>query len=142
VNPEITHLPDSPATAHRFTALLSATRRSARLARWLTVPQLADWGQPHDTAEQIDAEQAAKAALHGQLPGRSFRLGLSLTPPATLRIAVSDPRPERLPAAPGEPAAEAESGRGLLIVTAPADRWGVDLTIPPLKTVWAELDQA
>lgn len=142
MNPEIARLPAPAATRH-FTVLLSATRRGARLARRLTVQQLADWGEPYGTAEQIVAELASNAALHARLPGRSFRLALSLDPPATLRIAVSDPRPERLPEPPRNPDpladAESESGRGLLIVAALADRWGVDLTAPHLKTVWAEL---
>ncbi|MDH6128519.1 anti-sigma regulatory factor (Ser/Thr protein kinase) [Kitasatospora sp. GP82] len=112
--------------------------------------QLIEWGEPYETAEQIVAELAANAALHGRVPGRvpgrSFRLSLSLDSGltgSTLRIAVSDPRPERLPelrAPQAVSGVEDESGRGLLIVVALADRWGVDLTVRPLKTVWAELD--
>ncbi|WP_280701612.1 ATP-binding protein [Kitasatospora sp. GP82] len=125
-------------------------RQAHRLARRLTVQQLIEWGEPYETAEQIVAELAANAALHGRVPGRvpgrSFRLSLSLDSGltgSTLRIAVSDPRPERLPelrAPQAVSGVEDESGRGLLIVVALADRWGVDLTVRPLKTVWAELD--
>ncbi|WP_344635837.1 ATP-binding protein [Kitasatospora cystarginea] len=145
MNLEIGHPlpPGCAASARHFTVLLSATRRGARLARRLTVQQLAEWGELYETAEQIVAELAANAAVHGRVPGRSFRLSLSLDPGVTLRIAVADPRPERLPE-PGDFGAlagvDAESGRGLLIVAALADRWGVDLTVRPVKTVWAELD--
>jgi hypothetical protein len=36
------------------------------------------------------------------------------------------------------PAPDSESGRGLVIVEALADRWGVELGPRPRKTVWAE----
>ncbi|WJD98991.1 ATP-binding protein [Streptomyces antimycoticus] len=95
---------------------------------------------PHETAALIIAELAANAALHGRVPGRNFRLTLSVTG-NTLRIEVRDPRVERLPTvrpAPG-PEAPRECGHGLLLVEELADRWGV---VPELigKTVWAELD--
>ncbi|MGK4584388.1 ATP-binding protein [Kitasatospora sp. HPMI-4] len=145
MNAETTHLPGPAvaAAARHFTVLLSGTRRGARLARRFAVQQLTDWGEPYETAEQIVAELASNAAVHGRLPGRSFRLTLSLDPGVTLHIAVTDPRPELLPE-PGDfgvlTGEDAESGRGLLIVAALADRWGVDLTVSPVKTVWAELD--
>lgn len=139
MNQEITRV---AAPVRHFTVLLSATPRGARLARRLTLQQLTEWSEPCGKAEQVVAELAANAALHARLPGRSFRLTLALDrgPSPMLRIAVSDPRPERLPVASPVPAADAESGRGLLIVAALADRWGVDVTLSPLKTVWAELD--
>ncbi|KUN54468.1 hypothetical protein AQJ43_14200 [Streptomyces avermitilis] len=37
-------------------------------------------------------------------------------------------------------APDAESGRGLILVEAYADRWGVDDGPAPCKTTWAELD--
>ncbi|WP_443042602.1 ATP-binding protein [Streptomyces sp. NBC_00344] len=60
-----------------------------------------------------------------------------------LRIGVSDARGEHLPPGPGTasaPGGDAEHGRGLLIVEAYADRWGVPPGCPPRKAVWAELD--
>jgi anti-sigma regulatory factor (Ser/Thr protein kinase) len=39
---------------------------------------------------------------------------------------------------PQPPSATAESGRGLMIVSALATAWGVD-SEPPTKTVWVEL---
>ncbi|MDN3056773.1 ATP-binding protein [Streptomyces sp. SRF1] len=90
-------------------------------------------------AALIIAELAANAALHGRVPGRNFRLTLTVTGP-TLRIEVRDPRVERLPTvrpAP-EPDAPRECGHGLLLVEELADRWGI---VPELigKTVRAEI---
>ncbi|MEU6478249.1 ATP-binding protein [Streptomyces sp. NPDC047017] len=128
--------PTRPAVRH-FSILLSSTPRGARLARLFTVDQLRDWGVPSETASHVVAELAANAATHGRLPGRSFRLTFYVVG-GTLRIEVSDTRGDRLPE-PGEPDALAESGRGLLLVEALADRWGVTPERFPRKTVWAEL---
>lgn len=60
----------------------------------------------------------------------------------TLRIDVSDSRGERRPSEPeatATAAPEAEHGRGLLLVDALADRWGVFDRVPVGKTVRAEL---
>jgi len=136
VNEEITQT--APPVGH-FTVLLSATRRGARLARLLTERQLADWGLPSEAAEHVVAELAANAVVHGRVPGRDFRLGLRLDAFGTLRIEVTDARGDRIPHVPNSAPAYAESGRGLLLVAAYADRWGVDEAPAPCKTVWAEL---
>ncbi|CAL9519943.1 hypothetical protein SUDANB21_03827 [Streptomyces sp. enrichment culture] len=130
------------ATLHQFTVPLSATRRGARLARLLAAEQLRSWGLPLDPARLIVAELATNAVVHGRVPGRSFRLGLTVAAPATLRVEVTDTRGEYLPTrarttARAEPA---ESGYGLLLVEELADRWGVFGGPAPCKTVWAELD--
>jgi hypothetical protein len=94
-----------------------------------------------ERAEQIVAELAANAALHGRVNGRDFRLTLTLdTTAGLLRIAVIDARGEHLPSLPAECGTPlgAESGRGLVLVTALADRWGVEPYPPGGKTVWAE----
>ncbi|MFJ2773295.1 ATP-binding protein [Streptomyces sp. NPDC087300] len=126
--------------AHQFTILLSATRRGARLARLLTREQLRSWGTPFEDGEQIVAELANNAVLHGHVPGRSFRLVLTLAATDTLRIEVTDARAEELPREAGLPVADAESGRGLFLVEAYADRWGTEPGPAPCKTVWAEID--
>ncbi|MGA4966562.1 ATP-binding protein [Streptomyces pseudogriseolus] len=129
------------APLHQFTVPLSATRRGVRLARLLAVEQLRSWELPPDPARLIVAELAANAAVHGRVPGRSFRLALFLVEPATLRIEVTDTRGDHLPkqarSAGDEPA---ESGYGLLLVEELADRWGVREGPAPCKTVWAELE--
>lgn len=56
----------------------------------------------------------------------------------TLRIEVTDTRSERLPEVQ-HPADIAESGRGLLLVDALADGWGVAKERFPRETVWVEL---
>ncbi|MFI1090984.1 ATP-binding protein [Streptomyces sp. NPDC020917] len=124
---------------------LPATRHSARLGRHLAIRQLAAWGHPHDSdaAESVAAivaELAANAATHGRVAGRAFELTLALGD-GLVRIEVSDTRGEVRPPEPGSietPAADAESGRGLLLVQALAKEWGVaprDVG----KTVWAEV---
>ncbi|MFF7469232.1 ATP-binding protein [Streptomyces sp. NPDC008092] len=123
---------------------LSATPRGARLARRLVAHQLATWGYPHDsdlnyTAQQLTAELAANAVTHGRVPGRDFEVRLVLLAPAnTLRIEVSDARDDRRLRFAREAGAEAEGGRGLVVVSLLARTWGVaerDVG----KTVWAEL---
>ncbi|MET8721298.1 ATP-binding protein [Streptomyces misionensis] len=123
--------------ARTFTQLLSATPRGARLARLLAVEQLRTWGISSEAATHVVAELAANAATHGRAPGRSFRLTLSLVT-GTLRIELTDTRRERLPQV-RLPCAEQETGRGLLLVEALADRWGVSWDKVPCKTVWAEI---
>ncbi|AXL90189.1 hypothetical protein C4J65_19275 [Streptomyces sp. CB09001] len=125
--------------APQFAVQLSATRRGARLARLLTERQLDDWSVPSGEAVQVVAELAANAVLHGRVPGRDFRLTLRLFPGGTLRVEVTDARGDRVPCLPDPAADEEECGRGLRIVAAYADRWGVDAGPAPAKTVWAEL---
>jgi len=120
-----------------FSARLSPTPHGARQARLLTVRQLRDWGLPLDPAQHVVAELAANAATHGRVPGRDFRLTLYVVG-GTLRIEVTDTCGDRLPL-PQHPSADAESGRGLLLVEALTDRWGVARGPRPRKTIWAEL---
>ncbi|GAA1915765.1 ATP-binding protein [Streptantibioticus ferralitis] len=133
----------APSTARRFTVLLSPTRRGARLARLLTVEQLRTWEVPFDIAdraEQIVAELAANAALHGRVRGRDFRVELVLdAASSTLRIEVTDARGDRMPSPVHVTDPDGESGRGLLLVAALADRWGTQPHPPGGKTVWAEV---
>ncbi|MEV0782830.1 ATP-binding protein [Streptomyces sp. NPDC050423] len=125
------------ARSGQFAVQLSATRRGARLARLLATEQLRSWGLPLDDASQVIAELASNAALHGYVPGRDFRILLTVTGD-TLRIEVADARGERLPRVL-EQSETYESGRGLLLVEALATRWGVRHGPFPRKTVWAEI---
>ncbi|MGP3999756.1 ATP-binding protein [Streptomyces sp. 8N706] len=138
--------PQLPTTVRTFAQLLSSTRRGARLARLLTVERLRTWPVPHgvsERAEQIVAELAANAALHGRVQGRDFRLTLTLdATTGTLRIGITDTRGEKLPVVGPATQPDSESGRGLLLVGAIADRWGTEEYFPSGKTVWAELDLA
>ncbi|MEV5428412.1 ATP-binding protein [Streptomyces sp. NPDC052701] len=128
----------TPTTPVRtFSVLLSPTPRGARLARLLGAEQLRSWGLPLDPARQVIAELAVNAATHGRVRGRDFRLALHVVA-GTLRVEVTDTRGERLPE-PQEPSSDAGSGRGLMLVEALADRWGVADAPFPRKTVWAEV---
>ncbi|MGV9312352.1 ATP-binding protein [Streptomyces sp. NPDC003691] len=128
-----------------FAQRLICTPRGARRARVLTRDHLRDWEVPHDPAEraeQVVAELASNAVRHARVPGRGFRLGLRLDRVAgVVRVEVTDARGERLPELPREGVdGEGESGRGLLLVVALADRWGWEPYAPSGKTVWAEID--
>jgi anti-sigma regulatory factor (Ser/Thr protein kinase) len=131
-----------------FTQRFSGTPLGARLARHLAVYRLDAWGIPYDTAASdkaavVVAELAANAVTHGRVPGRDFELRLALVP-GSVRIEVTDTRAECRPPTPGAvrpPEPLAESGRGLILVAALADRWEVvDRDRPPGKTVRAEVD--
>ncbi|MFI9583127.1 ATP-binding protein [Streptomyces sp. NPDC052236] len=134
-------------TVRVFTQCFSATARGARLARRLALHQLHTWGIPYgtelsDKAALLVAELASNAVTHGRVPGRDFELRLTLTP-GYLCIEVSDTRAERRPPAPGSvlpPPPLAESGRGLVLVEALADRWSVLERTPVGKTVRVELE--
>ncbi|MBP2585414.1 anti-sigma regulatory factor (Ser/Thr protein kinase) [Streptomyces sp. PvR006] len=126
-----------------FTQLLSSTRRGARLARLLTVSALQSWECPHaltERAEQVVAELAANAVVHGHVPGRDFRLALRFEPTATLvRVEVTDARGERLPRGAARPVPLPTGGYGLTLVAALADHWETVPHPPGGKTVRATL---
>ncbi|MEU6557697.1 ATP-binding protein [Streptomyces sp. NPDC046915] len=139
---------ERPAPTDHFTIRLSATPKGARLARHLAAERLHAWGWPYDceanrTATLLVAELATNAVLYGRVPGRDFRLRLTLYPEdPTLRIEVTDARADRRPPAPGNlpPAPpEGESGRGLLLVEALSTHWGTTCQDPYTKTVWCEI---
>lgn len=132
-----------PTTVRMFRRRIAATRRGARLARLLSVQQLAEWGVPRgsdasDTAALLVAELAANAVVHAGVPGRAFELGLILRA-RVLRIEVTDTRADKRPVIASAPPPDAESGRGLLLVEALADRWGTVEGGAPRKTVWVEV---
>ena len=96
---------------------------------------MVDWsvdGERFETARLLVSELVANAVTHAET-GVTLQLDLS---PERLRVEVRDE-------ADGEPRArrprhDDPTGRGLMIVEALADRWGVEPT-PPGKTVWFEL---
>ncbi|MBL1291606.1 ATP-binding protein [Streptomyces sp. For3] len=127
----------------RFTS----TPRGARLARLLVGERLDVWGIPyrspaHEALSLITGELCANAVQHGHVPGRDFRVRLTLTA-EVIRIEVTDTRTERQPAdtrRPTTPPPDSETGRGLLLVEHLAARWGVTPRFgAPGKTIWAEL---
>ncbi|MFJ5547375.1 ATP-binding protein [Streptomyces sp. NPDC093225] len=132
--------PQAPVTVRTFTQRFSATRRGARLARLLAAQQAVDWGIPrgttaHDALVTVVGELAANAVLHGRVPGRDFELHLRRGH-GCVHVEVSDTHPRRPALRPT--GADAEGGRGLVLVGALALRWGVRERNGPGKTVWAE----
>ncbi|MFE4417419.1 ATP-binding protein [Streptomyces sp. NPDC056817] len=134
--------PRDPAAVRAFAMRFTSTPRGARLARRLVAHRLNDWGHPYassvnETVTLVTAKLTANAVRHGHVPGRDFHLRLTESR-GILHVEVTDTRTERLPAR-GEPCPDGESGRGLLLVEALADDWGV---VPrpagPGKTVWVE----
>ncbi|MEV5611772.1 ATP-binding protein [Streptomyces sp. NPDC052225] len=112
-------------------------RKSIPAAREFTAWALKDW----HAIERLDdvllcvSEVTTNALLHGVPPGRGFLLHIELCADRTVRVEVHDSGAGdvRLP----EPEADAECGRGLLLVAALADKWGVGERDPG-KTVWCE----
>ncbi|MGI5429146.1 ATP-binding protein [Streptomyces sp. CA-179760] len=131
-----------------FEMRFTSTPRGARLARRLAAHRLDTWGLPYGTGPHeeivlVVGELTANAVQHSHVPSRDFHLLLhAIAPARTVRIEVTDTRTERTPPEPeGLPAPGSEDtcGRGLLLVAAPATRWGRHLRPGgPGKTVWAE----
>ncbi|MFP8882442.1 ATP-binding protein [Streptomyces mangrovi] len=135
--------------ARRCVDAAPPTVHGLAVARLLAAYQFTVWGVPRgtavfDSATLAVAELAANAVLHGRVPGRDFELVLVYDDGGgVLRVEVADTHPAHpvpSPAAAGaEPeCGEEERGRGLLLVEAVADRWGVRERCGPGKTVWAE----
>ncbi|WP_155058804.1 ATP-binding protein [Streptomyces blattellae] len=93
-----------------------------------------------DRAALIVTELIANACRH--TPCSEIRLTVARPDATRLRVGVVDREPARLPIL-SQAADDDESGRGLLLVDAVADRWGYDLhgsgRRPWGKEVWAEL---
>ncbi|MFE9723266.1 ATP-binding protein [Streptomyces sp. NPDC005794] len=113
-------------------------RRSVPLVRQFVREALLDWA-----CEGVDlgdvllcvSELATNALIHGVPPGRGFRV--HLTWGSALRIEVHDSGGGEV-GAPAHPVPLAEYGRGLVLVGALADAWGVGERDPG-KVVWCEL---
>ncbi|MFL5992839.1 MAG: ATP-binding protein [Streptomyces sp.] len=119
------------------TALYPRDRRSVAVARDLTRITLTDWGvcERSDDVLLCVSELTTNALLHGVPPHRCFRLDLALTADGILRVEVHDSAPGELRIPDTDPGSE--RGRGLLLVAAVADEWGVRERDPG-KVVWCE----
>ena len=127
--------PDTPDS--RIT--VPVERRSVAVGRhWVvrTVAERGVVGMANQVVELLSSELLANAVLHGPQDGE---ITVAVTfGPGTVRVAVGD-RGRRTPVVlHGEPAAPA--GRGMAIVEAMSNRWGVLETDDGGKTVWFELD--
>ncbi|MER7693077.1 ATP-binding protein [Streptomyces sp. NPDC097610] len=119
-------------TTQRF---FEARRESVSQARTFASETLADWNLP-DRVEDIRlcvSELATNAVVHGTVPGHGFLVKLDAEEEA-VRMEVHDScrrRPKARQAADTD-----TSGRGLILVNALADGWGVQDRTPSGKIVW------
>ncbi|MER5443522.1 ATP-binding protein [Streptomyces sp. NPDC002790] len=117
--------------------------RSVGRARHLFREQARSWGLPSETTETAElllSELMTNAYRHASNPpGREIWARAILSEnPARLRLQVTDASPT-LPA-PRTASLEAESGRGLTLVSALADDWGAERREAGVgKAVWFEL---
>ncbi len=116
-------------------------RRSVPAARKLAREFLADWGlagtERGDDVLLCVSELATNALVHGVPPGRQFLLFLRYDG-RVLRVAVHDSG-GGCPCVVGESGEPCEGGRGLLLVAALSDKWGVGERELG-KVVWCEWD--
>ncbi|MGW0608646.1 ATP-binding protein [Streptomyces sp. NPDC002644] len=117
-------------------------RRSARAARRFAVGVLEEWGLAGRTEEVAlcVSELVTNALLHGVPPGRGLLLRMRYGD-GVLRVEVHDSGPAHPRIREGS--GDAEGGRGLPLVAALGDRWGVaPRPGAPGKAVWCEWDEA
>ncbi|MFF1648931.1 ATP-binding protein [Streptomyces sp. NPDC058240] len=133
---ETTQLPHFREVFHR------RERRSVPLARQFAREALVDWAceARADDVLLCVSELVTNAVLHGVPSGRGFRLHLYLEPAdRTLRIEVHDSGDGEVRVADSWAASDEEGGRGLRLVAALADKWGVGERNPG-KVVWCEFE--
>lgn len=122
-----------------YSATLARVPESAAVARRLVTSALDAWNLPalRDTATYVVTELVANAAVHAR--GRSIRVTATRTRECRVRLAVVDFDGANLPTA-GAASADDESGRGLAIVAALSETWGVR-RMSHRKQVWADVEQ-
>ncbi|MGW0732759.1 ATP-binding protein [Streptomyces sp. NPDC002851] len=125
------HLPRTPRSVPRARTLLHE-----QTAAWNLTPDVAD------TAALLLSELLTNAVTHARVPrGRQLRARCALLSDGTLRLEVDDANNSE--PCPRKAAPEDESGRGLALVEALADRWGTTPRAYGIgKTVWCELGAA
>jgi len=113
--------PSSPAEARRFIR---------------DICNAADLGPDVcETAALLTSELVTNAVKYG---GSRATLDAAV-PGGVLRVAIADENPA-LPVVGLRPSFEAEGGRGLQLVSALSNRWGVEATADGGKAVWFELE--
>ncbi|WP_409471921.1 ATP-binding protein [Streptomyces sp. HC307] len=119
--------------AHRFPRADAAVPEARTFLRRV----LREWNitDRSDDALYCLSELATNAILHAGPEGEHFDVEISLAE-GRLRIEVRD-LTRRKPHVQS-PTPEDTSGRGLLLVDALADGWGVEPCVPYGKTVWTE----
>ncbi|SCK34284.1 Anti-sigma regulatory factor (Ser/Thr protein kinase) [Streptomyces sp. WMMB 322] len=120
-----------------------STSSTVTVARRATRTALTGWGLDGDAvsdAALVVSELVTNAVRHGHVRGRLVELRLVYDLEKTVTVEVSDAGDGQPPPTAGRAAdvALAESGRGLALVAAFADAWGVQERVVG-KTVWARL---
>lgn len=121
------------ASTQRF---FTARPESVRQAREFATTVLDGWGllARADDIRLCLSELTTNAVVHGSGPGHRFLVRLH-SDDDVVRLEVQDSR-RRQPAV-REPAATDPSGRGLMLVAALSDGWGVEDHAPAGKIVWS-----
>lgn len=116
-------------------------RRSVPLAREFAQKAMVEWRAAAHLHEVLlcVSELATNALQHGVPPGRGFLLQLTLAESGLLRVELHDTGGGAVES-PAQ-CADSESGRGLLLVSVLADKWGVGPRYPG-KIVWCEFVRA
>ncbi len=109
---------------------------SVPLARDFVRQALEDWGAPHlhDEASLVVTELATNAVLHA---GSPYQVRLRRSE-GVVRIEVADGDPGTPEPQPFS--ATAETGRGIVLVSAISASWGIDAQPGQGKITWAELN--
>lgn len=118
---------------------LPPQRRSVGVGRHWVVRVAAEagvTGMANQVVELLASELLANAVLHGAAD-ESIRIDMACTD-TLVRVSVTDNLPQRPVVLHPEPIAPA--GRGMAIIEAMSNRWGVDAGPGGGKTVWFEID--
>ncbi|MFE4174211.1 ATP-binding protein [Streptomyces sp. NPDC056909] len=131
--------PTPNPTSNRVVLRWSTDPRCVAYARMELRKALADWGLSvlEDSAVLILSELLTNAGRHARVTPEQTIETRYFRSSGALRIEVHDASPER--PQPRTPDAEASDGRGLLLVEALADEWGVAERCGQGKVVWASL---
>ncbi len=114
--------------------------RSVTAARKFARAALSDWGVPLERARDIEvcvSELTANALAHGVPPGRGFQVALHLLPGGRVHVEVHDSGPGRPRSGRVRAGRSAVCGRGLVVVEALSDAWGVGAREVG-KVVWCD----
>ncbi|WP_411114394.1 ATP-binding protein [Streptomyces sp. 029-5] len=129
-----------PGTGRHRTTLLPRRRTTPRTARDFVAATLTEWGETArlDDMRLCTSELVTNAVLHGVPVGRLVLVRVESLDEEP-RIEVHDSGENR----PTQrvPEESAVDGRGLLIVAATADSWGVKERTSPGKCVWAAFNR-
>lgn len=135
----MTYAPTQRGSRTLLRAAFAAREAEVGRVRRMVAVTLAYWGLDglSEPAVLCTSELASNAVVHGDGPG--FDLTLSYTyGDRELIVAVRDSSSGALPALQ-HPSPTAENGRGMLLVSQIATRWGVTVHRDGTKSTWASL---